>query len=261
MDPGYGSARSVRDAGRATARPEEGRLMAHLDFGWGQTSRAHGKNDQISLRTSWEVGETARHFQRLFNTPLLGFVGHVVKVFSPPASIGLLFQFGPGMRDTFVEMVDKSAFPPRTINQAITAKPGSGVMIPDNPGHKHRDAWWRHAAAGAAIGASFREEGTDTSVHIAFNSTLCDVHVDRSGFVVDKEGYPRWDLNNLLRHFTVDLAGDKAPWLLASMAILDKRNHPVFQATLSPWLAVDLPSKGGLDRTAIKIGLAITGVF
>ena len=120
---------------------------------------------------SWEVGETSRHFQRLFNTSLLGFVGHVVKVFSPPASIGLLFQFGPGTRDRFVEMVDKS------------------VMIPDNPGHQHRDAWWRHAAAGAAIGASFREEGTDTSVHIAFNSTLCDVHVDRSGFVVNREGY------------------------------------------------------------------------
>ena len=45
------------------------------------------------------------------------------------------------------------------------------------------------------------------------------------------------------------------------MAILDKRNRPVFQATLSPWLAVDLPSKDGPDRTAIKVGLAITGVF
>ena len=236
--------------------------MAELDFGWGRTSRGHGKHDQISLRTSWEVGETARHFQRLFNTPLLGFVGHVVKVFAPPASIGLLFEFGPGMRDKFVELVDKRAFPPAMVNQAITAKRSApGVMIPDNPGVEHRDAWWRQAAAGAAIGASFREEGTDTSVHIAFNSTLCDVHVDRSGFVVNKEGYARWDLNNLLRHFTVDLAGDKAPWLLASMAVLDKRNRPVFQATLSPWLAVDLPSKDGPDRTAIKVGLAITGVF
>ena len=29
-------------------------------------------------------------------------------------------------------------------------------------------------------------------------------HVDRSGFVVNKDGYPRWDLNNMLRHFTLD---------------------------------------------------------
>ena len=68
-------------------------------------------------------------------------------------------------------------------------------------------------------------------------------------------------VRRLLAGKTVDLAGDKAPWLLASMAILDKRNRPVFQATLSPWLAVDLPSKDGPDRTAIKVGLAITGVF
>ena len=79
--------------------------MADVEIGWGRTSKSHGKHDQFSLRSSWEVGETARHFQRLFNTPLLGFVGHVVKVFSPPASIGLLFEFGPGMRDKFVELV------------------------------------------------------------------------------------------------------------------------------------------------------------
>jgi hypothetical protein len=235
--------------------------MVGFEFGWGRTGKSHGNTDQMSLRMSWEVGETAKHFHRLFHVGLLGYVGHVVKVFSPPASIGLLFEFGPGSRDEFVKMVDARAFPPKTVNAPINARPSPGVMIPDNPGVQHRDAWWRQVAAGAAIGASFREEGTDTSVHISFNSTLCDVHVDRSGFVVNKEGYARWDLNNLLRHFTLDLAGDKAPWLLASMTVLDKRNHPIVQATLSPWLAVDLPSKDGPDQTAIKIGLAITGVF
>jgi len=234
--------------------------MADFDWGWGNTSRSHGKNDQFSLRTSWEVGEAGRHFQRLFNTPLLSFVGHVVRVFSAPASIGLLFQFGPGMRDKFVEMIDRTAFPPKTLDAALRKQFVPSILIPDDP-RQHRDAWWRRIAAGQAIGQSFREEGTDTSVHISFNSTLCDVHVDRSGFVVNREGYARWDLNNLLHHFTMDLAGDKAPWLLLSLTMLDKRNHPIFQATLSPWLAVDLPSKDRPMKTGVTVGLAVTGVF
>ncbi|MEQ1760035.1 MAG: hypothetical protein ABL986_17095 [Vicinamibacterales bacterium] len=236
--------------------------MGEVEFGWGRTSKSSGDTSQYELRTSWEVGETSSHFHRLFRTSLLGFVGHVVTVFSPPASIGLLFQFGPGMREEFIKLVDARAFPAKTLDAASWGKsPAPSVMIPDNPGPGHRDAWWRTAAAGAAIGASFREEGTDTSVHIAFNSHLCDVHVDRNGFVVNREGYPRWDLNNLLRHFTVDLAGDKVPWLLGSMTVLNRRNRPIFQATLSPWLAVDLPSREGPDKTAVKVGLALTGVF
>lgn len=70
------------------------------------------------------------------------------------------------------------------------------------------------------------------------------------------------DLNKLLAHFTVDLAGDKAPWLLGSAAYVNRYNRPIFQATLSPWIGVDLPSqKNGLDRTAVKVGLAITGSY
>lgn len=234
--------------------------MASFDIGWGRTSKPRGKNDQFALRTSWEVGETANHFQRLFNTPLLSFVGNVVRVFSPPASIGLLFEFGPGMRDKFVELIDTTAFPPKTLQEALREKFVPSILIPDDP-RQHHDAWWRRIAAGQAIGQSFREEGTDTSVHISFNSTLCDVHVDRSGFVVNKEGYPRWDLNKMLHHFTMDLAGDKLPWLLLSATVLDKRNHPIFSATLSPWLAVDLPSKDRPMKTGVTVGVAITGVF
>lgn len=100
-----------------------------------------------------------------------------------------------------------------------------------------------------------------TSIHITIAKHETDVHVDRSGFVVNREGYTHWDLNNLLRHMTVDLAGDKLPWVLGSATYVNKQNRPLFQATLSPWIGVDLPSPNGLNRTAFKVGLAITGSF
>lgn len=234
--------------------------MGGLSFGWGRNSKMNANASQIELRMRWEVAAAGDAFHRLFKVGLLGFVGHVVKVFSPPQSVGLLFQFGPGMRDQFAQLVDKRAFPPKTLSAAMREQFVPSVLIPDNPGRGHRDAWWRQVAAGAAIGASFREEGTDTSVHIAFNDTLCDVHVDRSGFAVDKDGYPHWDLNNMLRHLTLDLAGDKLPWVLLSGAVLDKRGRPIIQATLHPWIAVDLPSRDN-DRTAVKVGIMVTGNF
>jgi hypothetical protein len=230
-------------------------------FGFGRTSKSHQDYTQDELRMMWEVGETVRVFKRIFNDSLLRFVSHVVTVFSPPASIGLLFQFAPGMRDEFLKLVDERAFPPRTLQEAMRAKFVPKILVPDNPGVQHRDAWWRSAAAGAAIGASFREAGTQSSMHIAIGPNHADVHVDRKGFIVNQDGYTHWDLNNLLGHLTLDLAGDKVPWVLGSVAYVNRQNRPIFQATLHPWLGVDLPSQGGLDRTAIKIGLAITGRF
>jgi hypothetical protein len=236
--------------------------MGDLEFGWGRNSKLDSSASQYELRTRWEVGVAARNFQRIFHVGLLGFVGRVVKVFSPPQSTGLLFEFGPGMRDSFAKLVDRRAFPPKTLDEALqTNAPAPGGVTPDNPGVEHRDAWWRKIAAGAAIGASFREEGTLTSLHIAFNDSQCDVHVDRNGFVVTEGGFTHWNLNALLRHLTVDLAGDKLPWVLGSVAYLDRRRQPIFQATLSPWLAVDLPAKDENDRTAVKIGLMVTGIF
>lgn len=230
-------------------------------LGFGRTSKSHDDHSQFDLRTSWEVGETVRVFKRLFNDSLLRFVSHVVTVFSPPASIGLLFDFAPGTRNEFLRLVDERAFPPKTLQEAMKAQFVPKVLVPDDPGVQHRDAWWRRAAAGAAIGASFREAGTQTSMHIAIATNQADVHVDRSGFVVNQDGYTHWDLNNLLGHLTLDLAGDKLPWVLGSVAYVNRHNRPIFQATLHPWLGVDLPSKDGLDRTALKIGVAITGRF
>lgn len=217
---------------------------------------------QPELRLRWEMQFAATHFQRVFNQSLYPFIGHVVQIFAPPASPGVLFQFRDGMREEFSKLLDKRAFPPKTLNEAIRAVvPGVRPVIPDNPGIDHRDAWWRQAAAGAAIGSSFREEGTGTSLHIAFNKTLCDVHVDRNGFVVNESGHTHWDLNGLLRHLTIDLAGDKAPWLLHTGVVLDRRQRPIVQATVGPWFAVDLPSRETGDRTAVKVGVQITGSF
>jgi hypothetical protein len=61
-------------------------------------------------------------------------VGRVVEVFWPPQSTGLLFEFGPGMRDSFAKLVDQRAFPPKTLNAAMQATaPGPGAVNPDNP--------------------------------------------------------------------------------------------------------------------------------
>lgn len=214
------------------------------------------------LRLKWELLFAANHFQRVFNVSLFPFIGRVVKVFTPPASAGLLFEFREGMRDSFATLVSKRAFPLKTLNEAIRAVvPGSRAVVPDDPGVEHRDRWWRQAAAGAAIGQSFREEGTNTGLHIAFSKTLCDVHVDRNGFVLNREGLTHWDLNGLLRHLTIDLAGDKAPWALGSTVLLDRKRRPVLQATIGPWFAVDLPSRDANDRTAVKVGIQISGTF
>jgi hypothetical protein len=231
--------------------------------GWNHRNTSRPGSDQMSLRTSWPVSVAAAEFERIFQVPLLGFVGHVRAVFFPPQSVGLYFDFGPGMRQAFAQLVDKRAFPAQTLNEALMQKKAlPGKIIPDDPGMNNQQAWWRKIAAGNAIGASFREAGVGTSLHVAFNESACDVHVDRNGFAMsDGNGNAHWDLNGLLRHMTVDLAGDKAPWLLLSAGYVNARNRPIFQATLSPWLAVDLPSRETGRETNVKVGLAITGSF
>jgi len=216
--------------------------MGKLEFGFGNESKLDSTASQVELRMRWEVSEAVTQFKRLFNANLLSYVGRVVRIFSPPQSVGFLFEFGPGGYDAFSELVRNST-----------------AVTPDDPGVGAVDGWWREAAAGAAIGASFRERGKDTSVHISFNKTLCDVHVDRNGFVVSEGGHEHWDVNGLLRHLTFDLAGDKAPWLLPSVTYLDKHNHPAFNATLGPWIAVDLPSKDAVNSPGITIGIGIVG--
>jgi hypothetical protein len=218
--------------------------MGELKFGYGFNSPANTGASQYDLRKRWEVSNAASEFFRLFHVSLLGFVGRVITVFSPPQSPGLLFEFGPGQRDNFAHLIEQST-----------------AVTPDDPGFDEQDDWWRRLASGAAIGASFRERGTQTSLHIAFNKALCDVHVDRNGFVVTDGGVIHWDLNGLLRHLIMDLAGDKAPWLLASATYLDRRQQPIVQATVGPWLSVDLPSRETGGRTSVTAGIVLRGSF
>lgn len=235
--------------------------MGNLELGWGNNSKLDATKSQFELRTSWEAADASQHFKRLFNENLLSYVGRVVKLFKPPQSPGLLFEFGPGMHDKFAKLIDERAFPPKTPGVSLAERFTPKILVPDDPGPGHKDTYWRKLAAGAAIGASFRERGTGTSVHVAFNKTLCDVHVDRNGFVVTDDGYAHWSLNNLLRHASIDLLGDKAPWVMLSMTYVDRHKRPLVQATLGPWLAVDLPSKDGLDQTGVTLGVIVTGRF
>jgi hypothetical protein len=221
--------------------------MTKLQWGFGTTEVAGSQQD---LRHRWETMQAVNSFQRLFNRSLLPFVGSIDQLFSPPQSPGFLFTFAQGMRGAFLELIDGKAFPERSGQ--------TSPMTPDNPGRLHRDAWWRGAASAAAIGASFREEGTLKSLHIAISNSQCDVHVDRNGFVVTEGGFTHWDMNALLRHVTIDLAGDKLP-LLVSATVLGRGNRPVVQATLGPWFAVDLPSRENPDRIGMTAGVQIVG--
>ena len=235
--------------------------MGNLEIGWGNNSKQDSSKSQFELRTSWEAADVSTHFRRIFHEGLLGYVGRVIKLFKPPQSSGILFEFGPGMYDKFAALIDQRAFPPKDVSAALAETFVPKVLIPDDPGPQNRDTYWRKLAAGAAIGTSFRERGTDTSVHIAFNNTLCDVHVDRNGFVVTDDGYAHWSLNNLLRHASIDLLGDKAPWVLISMTYVDRHKRPLVQATLGPWFAVDLPSKDAGDQTGVTVGVILVGRF
>ena len=73
--------------------------------------------------------------------------------------------------------------------------------------------------------------------------------------------HTHWDLKGLLRHLTIDLAVDKFPGLSNTGVVLDRRQRPIMQATVGPWFAVDLPSRDGNDRTAVKFGVQIVGSF
>ena len=86
--------------------------------------------------------------------------------------------------------------------------------------------------------------------------------MDRNGFVVRRaDGRVHWNLNGLMRHLAVDLLADKAPWAVASVGYRDKVQRPIVQATLVPWVAVDLPSRTNLGKTDVKIGLLLQGTF
>jgi len=230
--------------------------------GWNDGSDSADSYTQEQLRNRWEVGYADLVFKAMIGVDLLPYVGSIKKVFGPPQSTGLFFNFADGKRTDFIRRIDPRMAPPKKLRLAMREKPAEAALVPDNTLPDEPYARWRNAAAMNGIGASFRQADTGTSLHVAFNRVSCDVHVDRNGFVVrGADGKVTWDINGLLRHLTVDLAGDKAPWLLVSAGWVDDDGRPIIQATLSPWLAVDLPSRENDGKKEIKIGLMVGGRF
>jgi len=230
--------------------------------GWNSGTYSADSYTQDQLRNRWEVGYADLVFKALLGVGLLPYVGSIREVFGPPRSTGLLFDFADGTRTDFIRRIDPRMAPPKTLSLAMRQKPAEPALVPDNSLPDDPYARWRNGAAANGIGASFRQPDTGTSLHVAFNQGSCDVHVDRNGFVIrDADGKVTWDLNGLLRHLTVDLAGDKVPWLMASAGWVDDDDRPIIQATAAPWLAVDLPSQETGGKTVIKIGVMIGGRF
>jgi hypothetical protein len=235
-------------------------MTVYVGWSGGTYSAEHYTQEQ--LRNRWEVSYADLIFKALIGVDLLPYVGTIKEVFGPPRSTGLLFNFADGTRDDFIRRIDPRMAPPKKLSLAMRQKPAEAPLVPDNSLPDDPYARWRNAAAMNGIGASFRQADTGTSLHVAFNRVACDVHVDRHGFVVrEADGKVTWDLNGLLRHLTVDLAGDKVPWLMVSAGWVDKDSRPIIQATLSPWLAVDLPSRENDGRKEIKVGFLLGGRF
>jgi hypothetical protein len=222
------------------------------------TARSHSQQE---LRQSPHTRQAARLFEAMLRTPLMPFVGRILEVFGPPKSVGFHFAFAPDQRERFVELVDPRALPKR-MSLAMRREGSRSPLVPDDPGRSDPNWLARRQAARNGLGISFRQEGVEESLHVAYDRTECDVHVDRNGFVVrHPDGRVHWDLSGLLRHLTVDLIPDKAPWAAVSVGYRDKRERPIVQATLAPWVAVDLPSKENGGRAEVKAGLLFKGNF
>jgi hypothetical protein len=231
-------------------------------IGWNNGSYSADSYTQEQLRNRWEVGYADLVFKALIGVDLLPYVGRIQKVFGPPQSAGLFFEFADGMRADFVRRIDPRMAPPKKLSMAMRQKPAEAALVPDNSLPDDPYGRWRNAAAMNGIGASFRQADTGTSLHVAFNRVSCDVHVDRNGFVMkDENGRVTWDLNGVLRHLTIDLAGDHAPWLMVSAGWVDSDNIPIIQATAAPWLTIDLPSKENGGQWEMKLGYMVSGRF
>jgi hypothetical protein len=229
---------------------------------WGGGLHTSKDLSQAKLRDLPAAKDAADAFKSMLNTDLWQFVGEINKVFSPPKSAGLEFDFAKGMRDQFVRIVDPHSMPKKITSLAMRNEKSKSPLVPDDPGPNVVNGKIRKIAAANGLGISFRQEGLGLSLHVAYNHSKCDVHVDRNGFVIRRaDGSVHWDLNGVLRHLTVDLIPDKAPWLLGSFGYRDKNDRSVLQGTVAPWLAVDLPSRQNEGKTEVKVGVMVQGRF
>jgi hypothetical protein len=230
--------------------------------GWNSGTYSADDYTQDQLRDRWEVTYADTVFLGIIGVNLLPYVGSIIEVFGPPRSSGLHFRFADGTREEFIRRVDPQRAPPKTLSLAMRSKTPAPALVPDNPRPSDPSWGWRNAAAANGIGVSYRQADTGTSLHIADDSYSADVHVDRNGFIMQgPNGETWWDLNGLLRHVTQDLEGDHAAWAMVSAGVVDKEKRPIIQATLAPWVVVDLPSQENGGRWELKVGYALTGRF
>ncbi len=230
------------------------------------------RSNQTSKNTSqdelWDLlgkSPATHRFLTLFKTPLGSFVNNILEVFKAPKAEGVDFEFIPGKRTEFLNLVDPSTIignnGPFTFNA-----PTNGKMVPDDPGPSHPDRIWRRLASAAAVGISYREPGLNSSLHISIRQDGANVHLDREGFVTSTNGRITYDPHQVLNHLSADLASDYVPVLVSSLTVKDDDGRTKFQGNLAPWLEVNLPGTmdiGGARRKETEgiIGLRLFGIF
>ncbi len=195
---------------------------------------------QDELREMLSKSPATKRFEVLFLTPLMPFVGKILAVFEAPMAEGASFLFSDVGRTPFLNLIDPSSNMGK-IGPMTFALPAKGPMVPDDPGAGHPDRMWRRLASAVSVGISYREPGFQQSLHIAVRQHGADVHLDREGFIAVAGGRVTYDPKQVLNHLSADLLSDKAALLVSSLTVKDEGGQIKFQATLAPWLEVNLP--------------------
>jgi hypothetical protein len=249
-------------AGKQRASREDEIMVTSLSMRSNQTSK---NTSQEELRELMGKSPATHRFLTLFKTPLDKFVGNILEVFKAPKAEGVDFEFAPGKRTEFLNLVDPSTvlgnIGPFTFGSAA-----KGPMVPDDPGPSEPDRVWRRLASAVSAGISYREPGLKSSLHIAIRKDGANVHLDREGFVTSTNGRITYDLKQVINHLSTDLASDYVPVLVTSLTVKDDVGRTKFQGNLAPWLEVNLPGStdlGGSQRRTTEgvVGLRLFGIF
>lgn len=231
---------------------------------WRVADQKKNQYSQEELKKKFRGSRADRVFSAIMGKDLMSYVGAINTIFTPPKSEGIFFVFAENKQIEFANLIDPSRGSGK-IGPTTFLKPRHSPLVPDSPKGSNPAQMWRNMASLKGIGASYRQAGIGSSLHIAFNKTTCDVHVDRAGFIrKDAMGRVTWDHNGMLRHLMIDLASDYRDEIalpLVSMGINDNNHNPILSATIAPWLAVDLPSRENENKGSISFGLGVSGTF
>jgi hypothetical protein len=237
-------------------------MVTSLSMRSNQTSK---NTSQEELRDLLSRSPAAHRFLTLFKTPLDDFVGNILEIFKAPKAEGVDFEFVPGKRTEFLNLIDPSTIISKTGPFTFDG-PAAGQMVPDDPGISNPDRVWRRLASAVSAGISYREPGLKSSLHIAIRQDGANVHVDREGFVTSTNGRVTYDLKRVINHISTDLASDYVPVLVSSLTVKDDDGRASFQGNLAPWLEVNLPGTtdiGGSRRDTTEgiVGVRLFGIF